>query len=120
MRSLNELNLMGRVGSVKPFGKTAKVSVATDRRRKVNDEWQSVTEWTEVTILKEKTAKWVCENVGKGDLVFAKARVINGSYEKDGEPVYTVEILAERFVRLAKKGEEQPDQLDDDEDDIPF
>jgi len=41
-------------------------------------------------------------NTKPGDLVHAKGRIRNGSYEKDGERVYTVDLITEEFHLLAK------------------
>jgi single-strand DNA-binding protein len=113
MRTFNELNLQGYVGKVVAFEKATKVSIATERSWKDGDEWQRETDWVDVTILNPKRARWVAENIGKGDLVFAKARVANSSFEKDGQTHYTVDIIAERFSLIAAKADQTEDQGDE-------
>jgi single-stranded DNA-binding protein len=42
---------------------------------------------------------------GVGDLVRVVGRVRQSQYERDGEQVYVVDLIAERSDRLAKKFE---------------
>lgn len=64
MRTTNLFIVRGYVGKPpKTFGKTTKVSIGTNRsytdsKGKEHDE----TDWVTVTILNERTAKWVAEN----------------------------------------------------------
>ena len=102
MRTTNLLILRGRVGQApKAFGRTAKVSVATDRvwfdaKGERNEE----TDWVTVSVLNEKVAEWVMTHVGKGDAVYAECRIADGSYKKDGETIYTTDVVANAFHKL--------------------
>jgi len=42
-------------------------------------------------------AAWIKENVSKGQPVVAEGRINNSSYEKDGETVYTTDLVATTF-----------------------
>ena len=53
-----------------------------------------------VTILNEKAAQWAIANIAKGDAVYAECRIADGSYKKDGETVYTTDIIANVFHKL--------------------
>jgi single-strand DNA-binding protein len=105
MRTTNHFFLRGFVGQApKSFGKTCKVNVATNRSWKdAKGERREETDWVTVTILNEKTAQFVTENVRKGDPVFAECRVAEGSYKKDGETVYTTDVIANVFDLLTAK-----------------
>ena len=61
---------------------------------------QEETDWVTVTLLNEKVAEWALANVGKGDAVYAECRIADGSYKKDGETVYTTDIIANAFHKL--------------------
>lgn len=39
-------------------------------------------------------------NIAKGDAVYAECRIADGSYKKDGETVYTTDIIANVFHKL--------------------
>lgn len=102
MRSINRLTILGNVGSVRSFGKVAKVSVATNRV------WfdtagakQERTDWVPVTILDEAQADWVAKNVGKGDSVYVEARVAQSSYGEGDDRKFSVDIVATTFNRLS-------------------
>ena len=62
-----------------------------------------------LTILDEKIAKWALENLRKGDPIYAECRVAERSYQKDGQTVYTTDIIANIVDRLA------PSQQADDQ-----
>ena len=109
MRSTNHLFLRGHVGQTpKKVGKVAKVSVATNRTWYDDDnKKKEQTDWVTVTILSEKIANWVLENVKKGDPVYVEARVAENSYEKDGQKIYTTDIIATVFDSLVQQIAEQ-------------
>ena len=114
MRSTNLFIVRGHVGAdAKGFdgGKFAKVSVATNRiwfDRETRERKEAV-DWVTLTILNEKIAKWALENIKKGDPVYAECRVTERSYQKDGQTVYTTDIIVNVIDRLA------PSQQADDE-----
>lgn len=112
MRSTNLLILRGHVGQdPKAFGDTCKVSVATTRNWKDNKgERHNETDWVTVTILNKKIAAWVTENVKKGDPIYCECRVRNTSYKKDGETVYTTDVIANLFDSLVPKPEGSDDE----------
>lgn len=102
MRTTNLLILRGRVGQApKAFGKVARVSVATDRSwTDAAGQRQTATDWVTVTLLNEKIAAWALANLCKGDAVCAECRVADGSYKRDGETVYTTDVIASAFHKL--------------------
>ncbi len=62
------------------------------------------TEWTPITVLNPRAAKWIVENIRKGDTVHVEARVRQNSYEKNGEKFYVivdaVDLVSRKFDRL--------------------
>ena len=102
MRTTNLLILRGRVGQApKAFGKTAKVNVATDRVwTDAGGKRHEETDWITVSLLNERVASWVLANVARGDAVYAECRVADGSYKKNGETVYTTDVVASVFHKL--------------------
>ena len=102
MRTTNLFILRGRVGQApKAFNKAAKINVATDRAwTDGKGERREETDWVTVTILNEKAAEWAIANIAKGDAVYAECRIADGSYKKDGETVYTTDIIANVFHKL--------------------
>jgi single stranded DNA-binding protein len=96
MLTLNQLLLIGRVGGPpKSFGKIVKLSIATDRAWTDKDgEAKSGTDWVTITVIDPKQAEWAAATLKKGDGVFVKARVAETKYEKDGQRVYGVDVVA--------------------------
>lgn len=106
MRSVNRFTVNGNVGSVILFEKAVKVNIATDRSW-TNDkgESQSRTDWVTVTIFDERQAAWIAANVKKGQPVFAEGRMSNSSYEKDGQTVYSMDLIASTFNAFSANSE---------------
>jgi single-strand DNA-binding protein len=102
LRTTNLFILRGRVGQApKAFNKAVKINVATDRSwTDGKGERREETDWVTVTILNEKAAEWTIANIAKGDAVYAECRIADGSYKKDGETVYTTDIIANVFHKL--------------------
>ena len=48
-------------------------------------------------------AESTCEYCKKGDIVGIKGRIQTSNYEKEGEKVYTMEIIAEKVSFLSSK-----------------
>lgn len=97
MRSINRFTVAGNVGSITSFNKAVKVSIAADRNW-TNDagKKETRTDWVTVTVFDDQAA-WIKDNVSKGQPVIAEGRINNSSYEKDGETVYTTDLVATTF-----------------------
>ena len=52
-------------------------------------------------------AENVKKYVGKGSLIAVEGRIQTGSYEKDGQRVYTTEVVADNVQFLESKGQSQ-------------
>jgi single-strand DNA-binding protein len=106
MRSTNLFIVRGYVGAdARAFdgGKVAKFSVATNRvwSDRSTGEKREAVDWVTLTVLNEKTAKWAAENIKKGDPIYAECRVAERSYQKDGQTIYTTDIVVNVVDRLA-------------------
>ncbi|MCM5689744.1 single-stranded DNA-binding protein [Sinorhizobium meliloti] len=95
MRTVNRHTLLGHVGNIIKLKNVLKVNIATNREWQADGERKTATDWAQVTILDKKQAEWIEENVGPGDLVYVESRISNSSYERDGEQVYTTDVIAQ-------------------------
>ena len=103
MRTVNRHTLLGHVGNIIKLKNVLKVNIATNREWQADGDRKTATDWAQVTILDKKQAAWIEENVGPGDLVYVESRISNSSYERDGEQVYTTDVIAQLFNLLSKK-----------------
>ena len=76
-----------------------------------------------------KTAELIEKYVHKGDRVGVVGRIQTGSYEKDGQKIYTTDVVVEEIEFLEKKGQSESDKTDsqkeewvntDDVGELPF
>ena len=104
MRHVNRHTILGHVGNLVELKNVLKVNIAANREWQADGEKKTAADWVQVTILDKKQAEWITHNVGSGDLVYVESRISNSSYERDGEQVYTTDVVAQLFNLVAKKG----------------
>lgn len=103
MRTVNRHTLLGHVGSVARLKNVLKVNIATNRDWLVDGERRGATDWVQVTVLDRHQADWISANISQGDLVYVESRISNSSFERDGETIYTTDLIAQLFNLVAKK-----------------
>lgn len=104
---MNQVTLIGRLTKdveVKQGnnGKSyAKVSLAIDRPGKDKE-----TDFPRVTIFGTQ-AENLAKYQGKGSLIAIEGHITTGNYKKDGETIYTTDIVADRVEFLSWKNESE-------------
>ena len=66
----------------------------------------------------EKTAKTIAEYFKKGQRILVQGNIRTGSYEKNGQTIYTTDILVSRFEFV--ESNKQSEKEYDDDDEFPF
>ena len=113
MNMIAEFTIIGRVGKINKLNGVTKLSIASQYPRKDDKgEWNSNTHWNTVSIFSETTQKWIANTLEAGDIVHTTGRMREASYQKDGETVYTQEIVATQVNRLAKKADDDGDVVE--------
>lgn len=134
---INKVILLGNLGK-DPDNRTtaggmqvASFSVATTSSRKINDKWETETEWHNVTVF-GKMAENCIKYLAKGSKVFIEGKLKTDKYpDKNGVEKYSTKIIANEVKFLTKKEQSEQLQYDNvemknnpvsaiDEDDIPF
>lgn len=103
---MNKVILMGRLTNEPELRQTpngtmvAKFGIAV-RRRVANDQtdFLNCSAW-------RKTAKFVSKYFHKGNMIALSGRIETGSYQKDGQTVYTTGIVAEEVYFTGEKVEQ--------------
>ena len=107
MRSINRVQILGHVGKVIPQQKVTKIDVGTNRYwQDDSGQNQTTTDWCTLTVLDEKTIEFVEANVSKGDPIYAEARVANSTYERNGQKVYSTDLIVSLLNRFDPKSNE--------------
>ena len=102
MKTFAEFQILGRIGKVREVGQTTRVSICANYAFKDrNGETKDKPYWNEITIWSESARKYVRDYAKPGDLVVARGTLKQGSFEKDGEKVYTVDLNCDDFSILA-------------------
>lgn len=110
MSSLNQVNLIGRVGrdpelrSLSNGDAVCNLSLATSETWKDKDgEKQESTEWHRVTLFKRQ-AEVAAEYAKKGALIFVSGKLKTRKWQdKDGKDAYTTEVHAFELKLLGSK-----------------
>ena len=115
---MNNVNLIGRFTQelTLKYSKEGKAvlksSVAVSRTKEITDFINIVAFG--------KTAELIAEYHKKGDLIALSGSIWTGSYDKEGQKVYTFEVCVNQitFVKPAKSG--SSGESNSDTDDFPF
>jgi single-strand DNA-binding protein len=109
-RGINKAILVGNLGNDPEMKYTqggmviCTLSVATTSARKDKEgAMQEKTEWHRVKLF-GKLGEIAGEYLRKGTQVYLEGRIEYGSYEKDGQKVYTTDIIADEMQMLGGKG----------------
>lgn len=107
---INKVILIGRLTKPLNLNRTSTNKVYSRftlavNRRTTNDNQQSsdfinCVAWN-------KTAEVMYEHLSKGALIGIEGRLNTGSYEKNGEKVYTTDVVVENFHFLESKNKQQ-------------
>lgn len=102
MKTFAEFQILGRIGKVREVGQTMRVSICANYAFKDRSgDTKDRPYWNEITIWSESARKYVRDYAKPGDLVVARGTLKQGSFEKDGEKVYTVDLNCDDFSILA-------------------
>jgi single-strand DNA-binding protein len=133
--SVNRVTLVGRLGQDPDVRTTttgmvvANLSIATDRARKVDDEWQSETDWHRVVCF-GKLAEFMARSAAKGQVAYVEGGLRTEKWtDRDGNDRWTTKVYAEKIIIVSPKGERSSSSTAEYEqyardhglnDDIPF
>lgn len=113
-RGINKVILLGNLGNDPEIKYTqggmaiASLSIATTSSRKDKEgNRQEKTDWHRVKLF-GKTAEVAGEYLKKGRQVYIEGRIEYGSYEKDGQKVYTTDIIGDEMQMLGSGDEGRP------------
>lgn len=104
-RSVNRVILVGNAGSDPDIQRTASgttvahLSLATNRRTRVNGEMQERTDWHRLTFW-AAAAETIERYVRRGNRLYVEGRIEYGSYDRDGQSVPTADVVVQEFVLL--------------------
>jgi single-strand DNA-binding protein len=112
IQNIAEIRIIGRIGSIDVKDKVAYADIASNYPRKVNGRWEKDTHWNQITIFGDNIK--FAEKLEIGDLVHVTGRVRQNRFEKDGKTIYGVDLIADQFSVLAKKGAEADEPLGED------
>lgn len=124
MKHINEVRMSGNVGKLdfKETTKTAvlNISMACNQSRKVNDEWQTETDWFNVVVFGE-LAERLNDRLKIGETILVSGRLKTNSYEVEGEKRKSTNIMAFSVDVLLSKNDRQPNITEEVEDgNTPF
>ncbi len=104
--TLNQVLLIGNAGrdaqlrTTQSGTQVANFSLAVNRSRQIDGEWQTETEWFNVSAW-GRSAEYVAERVKKGSKVFVSGRLSSRSYIADnGETRFSMEVSAFKVMPL--------------------
>lgn len=115
----NKVSLIGRLGQEPTMQKVGtennyqltRFSVATNENYKdKTGQWVENTQWHNV-VAWGKTAERICKLITKGQEVMFEGKLVNKSYEKDGEKRYTTDIEISDFLLLSPRNTDSENEV---------
>jgi single-strand DNA-binding protein len=104
MKNIAEFTLIGRIGKVEILDTATRLSIASTYRRRTGDgSYADDPHWNTVVVFTESTRRYIGEHVARGDLVMARGRLRQSTWEKDGSTHYGVDLICRDFARLAPR-----------------
>ena len=100
MQNIVEFHIIGRLGRIDAAKKVTHISVATNYNRREGETWKSDPQWHRITLFDKMRDRLT--NATIGDLVRITGRIGQSSYKVEGETRYSVDLIADGFVILAK------------------
>jgi single-strand DNA-binding protein len=72
-----------------------------------------------------KTLEIMGKHLSKGSMIAVSGRIQTGSYEKDGQKIFTTDVIVDEFSFCGGKGEKKEesvgfDPMDANKDELPF
>jgi single-strand DNA-binding protein len=141
MADVNHVVLIGRLTRDSELKYTntgtaiCKISIAVNRRRKIDEQWTEEASFFDVTIW-GKMGEAISKYLVKGKQVGIEGELRQSKWEQDGQPRSKVEIIANNVQLLGSRSGDRPDiqrgesesnnnipvegKKDSFEDDIPF
>lgn len=98
---LNRVTLQGNIGRVPSIALTqdgreiASFSIATTQNWKdESGEWQSATDWHQITVFRESTIRWIKDILKRGDPVYVEGKLTYQQWtDKYGQPRRTSHVV---------------------------
>ncbi len=107
---MNKVILIGRLTKDIELSKTqngksyARFTLAVNRRFKSNDPQGQDADFISCVVW-DKRAETMYQYLGKGSQVGIEGRIQTGSYERDGQRVYTTDVVVENFDFLESRAQ---------------
>lgn len=108
---MNKVILMGRLTREPELKQTgsgvsvARFTIAVNRRFK-NDSGEYQADFINCTAWRQ-TADFICKYFGKGSMIGVVGSIRTGSYQKDGQTVYTTDVNVDEAYFTGEKTQEQ-------------
>lgn len=132
MKGLNRAYLIGNLGHDPEMRTTQsgqpmlKLSLATPRSQKVNDQWVEVPDWHRLTVFGSE-AEFLGRFARKGYVLAVECSIRPSRWtDKEGQPHYDVSLIVERVLSLNSKSRQETmdgshsDSENHNEENIPF
>ena len=119
---MNKINLMGNICKdleLRKAGETSVVKFNIAVKRRMAKEGQQQTDFISCVAF-GKTAEFLSSYFKKGQQVAISGRIQTGSYDKDGQKVYTTDVIVEEVYFCGSKGESKQTDIEEATDDLPF
>ena len=93
--------ITGNIGKIEIKDNVAHIDVCANYSRKVGEEWENDPHWNRVTLFGQKIA--TARELAVGDKINCSGRVRQTRYERDGQTVYSVDLVVSKIEPLERE-----------------
>ena len=110
MINLANFQITGRIGNVRHTDKLTRVAVAYEyQTRDKHGAWSTETSWLNVTVFNENLRDRLDSSAGRpGNLIQIEGRPQSNKYEKGGQTIFTIDLIANDMAVLQFAKEKDP------------
>ena len=107
MKNVATFEIIGRVSRIDTYEKVTRITTASNYNYKdaKSGEWKQDTHWNQVVAFNQRPRE-AADKLQKGDLIKITGRMRQTSYEKDGNRVFSTDLIAYQVEFVARRSTE--------------
>lgn len=93
--------ITGNIGKIEIKENVAFIDVCANYSRKVGEEWESDPHWNRLTLFGKRIE--TARDLSVGDKIECEGRVRQTRFERSGQTVYSVDLVASKIERIDRE-----------------
>lgn len=111
MKNVSTFEIIGRISRIDTYEKVTRITTASNYNYKdgQSGEWEQDTHWNQSVVFNQRPRE-AAEKLQKGDLVKITGRMRQTSYEKDGNRIFSTDLIAYAVEFIARPSAKEQEE----------